>query len=73
VIAFPRGAAAGTVPEDTVWYLGLLQGPGTSIFTMLGLLLYIGYKLDRKRHAEIMAELEHRRAAAAREAADRVA
>lgn len=67
-IAFPRGAAAGTVPADTVWNLGLLQGPATSIFTMLGLLLYLGYKLDRKRHAEIMLELARRRNAAAESA-----
>jgi Na+/melibiose symporter-like transporter len=69
VIAFPRGASAGTVPVDTVWNLGLLQGPATSIFTLLGLALYLGYKLDRKRHAEIMAELDRRRAEAARKAA----
>jgi Na+/melibiose symporter-like transporter len=64
LIAFPRGAAAGTVPEVTVWYLGLIQGPATSICTLLGLLLYLGYRLDRHRHAEIMAELDRRRAAA---------
>jgi glycoside/pentoside/hexuronide:cation symporter, GPH family len=65
LIAFPRGAAAGTVAPDTVWIMGLIQGPATSIFTLLGLLLYMGYKLDRKRHAEIMAELDRRRDVAA--------
>jgi glycoside/pentoside/hexuronide:cation symporter, GPH family len=64
-ISFPRGAAAGTVPEDTVWLLGFIQGPATSVFTLVGLLLYMGYRLDRKRHAEIMAELERRRELAA--------
>jgi GPH family glycoside/pentoside/hexuronide:cation symporter len=63
VIAFPRGAAAGTVPENTIWTLGFIQGPATSVFTLLGLFLYLGYRLDRKRHAEIVAELERRRAA----------
>jgi Na+/melibiose symporter-like transporter len=65
LIAFPRGAAAGTVPADIVWNLGFIQGPATSIFTLIGLVLYLGYRLDRKRHAEIMAELEARRRAAA--------
>jgi glycoside/pentoside/hexuronide:cation symporter, GPH family len=64
-IAFPRGAAAGTVPAETVWMLGFLQGPATSVFTMIGLVLYFGYRLDRKRHAEIMAELDARRAGSA--------
>ncbi len=63
-IAFPRGAAAGSVPDDIIWSLGFVQGPATSVFTLIGLLLYMGYKLDRTRHAEIMAELERRREAA---------
>ncbi|NJN51757.1 MAG: hypothetical protein HC809_08235 [Gammaproteobacteria bacterium] len=66
-IEFPRGAAAGTVPADTLWTLGLIQGPATSVFTFIGLFLYMGYRLDRPRHAEIMAELERRRAEAAGE------
>ncbi len=62
-IAFPRRAAAGTVADDTLWTLGFIQGPATSVFTLLGLFLYLGYRLDRARHAEIMAELAQRRAA----------
>ena len=61
LIAFPRGAVAGSVDAGIVWTLGLLQGPATSIFTLIGLFLYLGYKLDRARHAEIMAELDRRR------------
>lgn len=61
-IAFPRGAAMGTVAEDTVWQLGFIAGPATSVFTFFGMILYIGYRIDRKRHAEIMRELEARRA-----------
>jgi Na+/melibiose symporter-like transporter len=72
LIAFPRGAAAGTVPADIIWNLGFIQGPATSIFTLIGLFLYLGYRLDRKRHAEIMAELEVRRRAAA-QSTDRAA
>jgi Na+/melibiose symporter-like transporter len=60
------------VPADIVWNLGFIQGPATSIFTLIGLFLYLGYRLDRKRHAEIMAELEVRRRAAA-QSTDRAA
>ena len=61
LIAFPRGAPAGTVAPDTVWNLGFVQGPATSFFSFCGLLLYMGYRLNRERHAEIVAELERRR------------
>lgn len=64
-IAFPRGAAAGTVPSDIIWNLGFIQGPATAVFTLIGLAFYMGYKLDRKRHGDIMAELDRRRLVAA--------
>jgi len=60
-IAFPRGAEAGSVAPDVLWWLGFVQGPATSVFTLARLLLYLGYRLDRRRHAEIVAELEARR------------
>lgn len=63
LIAFPRGAELGTVPADTVWSLGFFQGPATSIFTIAGVLLYLGYRIDRARHAEILEQLEARRVA----------
>ncbi|HEY6599191.1 MAG TPA: MFS transporter [Pseudomonadales bacterium] len=63
-IGFPRGARAGTVPEDVLWDLGLYQAPLPSIFVFLSVILYSGYRLDRKRHAEIVAALNQRRAAA---------
>lgn len=60
-IAFPRQALPGTVDPDVIFNLGLIQGPGTSIFVMAALLLYTRYRLNQKRHAEIMAELHIRR------------
>lgn len=66
-IAFPRGARAGTVPEDVLWDLGLYQAPVPSIFVFIAVILYSGYRLDRKRHAEIVAALNARRATQATE------
>ena len=57
VIEFPRGAVAGSVPADTVWYLGFLEGPATSVLSICGVLLYLRYSIDRKRHTEIRMEL----------------
>ena len=63
LIAFPRGAEVGSVPPEVIFNLGLAQGPLTSIFTLAGLLLYMTYRLDRRRHSDIVAELEQRRRA----------
>ncbi len=63
-IDFPRGARAGTVPEDVLWDLGLYQAPLPSIFVFIAVILYSGYRLDRKRHAEIVAALNLRRSQA---------
>ena len=60
-IQFPRGARMGTVPEDIVWSLGFIAGPATSVFTIAGLLMYLGYRIDSRRHQEIVAELTARR------------
>ncbi|MFP6808007.1 MAG: MFS transporter [Pseudomonadales bacterium] len=60
-IAFPKNAAPGTVDADVIFNLGLFQGPVTSILTLGGLVLYLGYKLTRPRHEEIVAELEKRK------------
>lgn len=62
IIAFPAGAKAGSVPADTIWWLGFSEGPGTSVFTIVGVLFYMRYRIDRKRHAEIVTELARREA-----------
>ena len=56
-IQFPRGASLGEVPNDTVWQLGFIAGPATSVFTFTGMVLYLGYRIDRKRHSEITGQL----------------
>jgi Na+/melibiose symporter-like transporter len=61
-IDFPRGARAGTVPDEVLWNLGLYQAPLPSIFVFIAVILYSGYQLDRTRHAEIIAALSLRKA-----------
>jgi len=60
LIGFPKGARAGTVPADVVWNLGFFEGPATSIFTIIGIVMYLGYRIDRSRHAEIISLLAAR-------------
>ena len=61
LINFPRGAAPGEVPGEILFRLGLVDGPLTSIFGLLILAFYMGYRLDRTRIAEIQAQLALRR------------
>ena len=62
-IQFPRGAKIGEVESDIVWQLGLIAGPATSVFSTIGVLCYLFYRIDRKRHAAITAALGERQAA----------
>ena len=64
LIQFPANAVPGQVDPDVIFRLGVVQGPATSVFTLLSLLLYLQYRLDRKKHAGIAAQLAQRRAAA---------
>lgn len=69
LIAFPRQSPPGTVDPDVIFRLGLLQGPGTSIFVLAALILYTRYGLDRHKHADIRRQLAER-ANAAKDSSD---
>lgn len=64
IIAFPQGARAGTVPEDTIWWLGMVEGPMVYAVSLTGVLFYLRYKITSARHAEIRSQLAERHAAA---------
>jgi GPH family glycoside/pentoside/hexuronide:cation symporter len=63
-IGFPHGvapAALSSVPVATVTRLGLVYGPGTGLFVIVATLVLFGYKLNRGKHARVLAELDLRR------------
>ena len=60
-IGFPSQAERGTVPPETVDALGVLYGPGIALIAVLAFVILSQYRLNRKRHAEIAAELQRRR------------
>ena len=64
-IHFPKGAVAGTVAPETLWSMGLLQGPASGVLVLIGVSMYMRYQLDRERHAVIVQQLQERRVAAA--------
>ena len=62
-IDFPENATRGEIPAETLWDLGFIVAPATSIFSLLAILFYLRYRINYRRHGEIMAELERRRVA----------
>ena len=66
-IDFPDNAVAGELEPEVVNGLLFMSGPLYFIFMALGVAAMLLYRLDSKRHAEILAVLEERRAAQAAE------
>ncbi len=62
LIEFPQRAETGTVAPEVIFQLGLVVGPIGGACALLGLVFYSGYRIDRVRHGEILAELDRRKA-----------
>jgi GPH family glycoside/pentoside/hexuronide:cation symporter len=67
VIGFPHGLAAtpahlAAIPVATVNHLGIAYGPGAGLFTIVAVVMLLGFKLTRRDHARILDDLNRRRA-----------
>jgi Na+/melibiose symporter-like transporter len=60
LIGFPTGAKPGEVGGDVLFALGLIDGPIATIPSLLALLFFARYGIDKGRHAEIRRELVSR-------------
>ena len=60
-IKLPTGAVPGQVPEDTLFRLGVVDGPFAMVWGLVGALFYAGYRIDRSYHADVRARLEARK------------
>jgi Na+/melibiose symporter-like transporter len=60
-IAFPTQASMGTVPDATIFKLGVLVGPVHAAVAAACLLFFLGYHLNRKKVEAIQQELSTRR------------
>lgn len=64
-IHFPANLAARgpgyTIPDEVLAKLALISGPLPAAFALIAPLFLFGYGLTRKRHAQIIAELEQRK------------
>ncbi len=64
LIRFPTQAEPGTVAANKVFTLGLAVGPGPMVLFLCAMVFLFRYRLTRERHAEIVRELQQRRAQA---------
>ncbi|HUL81300.1 MAG TPA: MFS transporter, partial [Gammaproteobacteria bacterium] len=58
LIHFPRGAAPGTAPPDTVFNLGLIYGPLLMVFYLLALGSMAFYRITRAGHSANLRTLQ---------------
>jgi Na+/melibiose symporter-like transporter len=70
IINFPDNAEAGNLTADTVMGLLFMCGPLYLIISAIGIFFMSYYSIDRKRHSEILTELEGRRAAVSNQKTD---
>ena len=71
LIAWPRGPeiqSSADVAPETIVNLGILYGPTVAAFSIISVWCYMHYGITRKRHAQILRELNARR----REALDSI-
>jgi Na+/melibiose symporter-like transporter len=59
-IAFPENAVPGEIPEDTIFNLGLVDGPFAMIWGLIAVFFYARYKITKESHAKIKEQLDIR-------------
>jgi len=56
-IAFPKNAVPGAIPEDTIFNLGLVDGPFAMIWGLIAVFFYARYKITKESHTKIKEQL----------------
>lgn len=62
LISFPVNSSPGNVPEDVLWNFGAIYGV-VLLVLIFSTWVFWPYDLDRKRHTEVLQELQRRRLA----------
>jgi GPH family glycoside/pentoside/hexuronide:cation symporter len=58
-----HATAIVAAPADSIAWLGFAGGPGAALLSVVSAIVVLSYRVDRKAHARIMAELNARRVA----------
>lgn len=62
IIGWPTGVqSADQVDPETIYSLGLIEGPIAAIPSLFAIFFYARYKITKQRHEEIRAQLDARR------------
>ncbi len=61
IIEFPRGVPASEIHPDKIYALGLIDGPFAMVWGLIAAVIYSGYRIDKKYHAELQKDLAARR------------
>jgi len=56
-VDFPVGATLEQVPAETIFNMGVINGPILHLFYFVPLIIYTRYGLNRKKHAEVREQL----------------
>ena len=62
-VRLPEAAIPGELEQDVLNRLAITAGPIMGASALVSIAIYSFYRLDRKRHAEILAEIEARKTA----------
>jgi Na+/melibiose symporter-like transporter len=66
VIGWPTGVeSADQVPAETIFNLGLIEGPLAAVPSLFAIFFYARYKITKSRHEEIKTQLDLKRAESA--------
>ena len=63
-VRLPFEAVPGELDQDVLTRMGIIAGPFMGLSALVALFVYSRYRLDRRRHAEIIAEIDARATAA---------
>ena len=58
VIAFPEDATPGEVPEDVIWWLGMIDSPLSIIPGVIAAVLYAQYRISKSDYERTRAALD---------------
>jgi Na+/melibiose symporter-like transporter len=61
IIEFPQGVPASEIAPEKIFALGIIDGPFAMVWGLIAAVIYSGYRIDKKYHAELQRDLAARK------------